>query len=131
MLTSVLSVSDTEASSGKLATASAIAGAGIATIGIMIATNGCTTTAPVTTSVNVFCTTFQPIPLEDEELDKLPLDVAQSIVGHNAVYESLCVKKGIIEKIKDKFRSEGHDDSKFRSVASRMRSTVNRSIVME
>ena len=127
----LLSVLNAEASNGKLATASAIAGAGIATIGIMIATNGCTTTPKVTDSASVFCTTFQPIPLEDEELDKLPLDVAQSIVGHNAVYKSLCTKKGIIEKIKDKFRSEGHDDSKFRSVASRMRSTVNRSIVME
>ena len=90
-----------------MATAAALAGASIATFVTLVATSGCQTPT-VRESVSVFCTTFKPI-LQDqeEELDKLPLSTAERIIGHNAAYKELCVKKGIFKKIRDAFKFPG------------------------
>ena len=97
-----------------MAAASAVAGAAVATFVTLVATQGGCQTPSVTASVSVFCSAFKPI-LEDDTkvLDKLPLNTAEDIVGHNAAYHELCTKKSIFEKIKDKLRSEKHDDLRF------------------
>ena len=93
--------------SGKVAAASAVAGATLATFVTLVATQGGCQTPTVTASVSVFCTAFKPIMKDDlEALDKLPLHTAERIVEHNATYRSLCVKRTVYDKVKDFFRGK-------------------------
>ena len=104
---SVSIVSANVQASGKVAAASAVAGATLATFVTLVATQGgCQTPASVTASVSVFCQAFKPIDLKDKELDQLPLYTATTIVRHNAAYKELCVRKGLLDKVKDIFRSK-------------------------
>ena len=78
-----------------------------AVLGATVVATACQHTPTVRTSVSVFCSEFEPI-LDGQRarIRSLPTDLAEAIVGHNAVYKELCEKKGIYQKIRSFFRGK-------------------------
>lgn len=76
-------------------------------LGASAASVSCQHRPTVRTSISVFCSEFEPILADDEaRIKALPTDLAEALVGHNAVYKELCEKQGIFDKVKNIFRSE-------------------------